>query len=127
MNAVQDLTIREAGALLRSGALSAMELTEGILARIAATEPVVHAYVQVLGDEAMAAARVAEAELRAGHDRGPLHGIPVAIKDFFDVAGTVTGCGSRVRDDAPPAADDAARSEERRVGKECRSRWSPYH
>ena len=108
MNAVQDLTIREAGALLRSGALSAMELTEGILARIAATEPVVHAYVQVLGDEAMATARVAEAELRAGRDRGPLHGIPLAIKDFFDVAGTVTGCGSRVRDDAPPAADDAA-------------------
>jgi aspartyl-tRNA(Asn)/glutamyl-tRNA(Gln) amidotransferase subunit A len=104
---VQDLTIREAGALLRSGALSAEELTEGILARIAATEPVVHAYVQVFGDEALAAARAVDVELRAGRDRGPLHGIPIAIKDFFDVAGTVTGCGSRVRDDAPAAESDA--------------------
>ena len=107
MSPVQDLTIREAGALLRSGALSAEELTEGILARIAATEPVVHAYVQVFGDEALAAARTVDVELRAGRDRGPLHGIPIAIKDFFDVAGTVTGCGSRVRDDAPAAESDA--------------------
>ncbi|MFN8592542.1 MAG: amidase [Thermomicrobiales bacterium] len=107
MTAPQDLNIREAGMILRSGAISAAELTEAMLARIAATEPVIHAYVRVFGDEALAAAHAADAELRAGHDRGPLHGIPIAVKDFFDIAGTITGCGSRVRENSPAAAMDA--------------------
>jgi aspartyl-tRNA(Asn)/glutamyl-tRNA(Gln) amidotransferase subunit A len=105
--AVYDLTIREAGVLLRSGTLSPVELTEAVLARIAATEPVLHAYVQVLAEEAMGAAREAEAELRAGRDRGPLHGIPIAIKDILDVAGVPTRCGSHVRTDALAANVDA--------------------
>lgn len=107
MSHIPDLTIREAGALLRSGNLSAVELTEGVLDRLAATEPVIHAYVHVSGDEAMSAARTADSDLRAGRDRGPLHGIPVAVKDLFDVAGAVTGCGSRVREDARAAGADA--------------------
>ncbi len=107
MIAVYDLTIREAGVKLRSGTLSPVELTEAVLARIAATEPVLHAYVQVLAEEAMGAAREAEAELRAGRDRGPLHGIPIAIKDILDVAGVPTRCGSHVRADARAANADA--------------------
>jgi aspartyl-tRNA(Asn)/glutamyl-tRNA(Gln) amidotransferase subunit A len=107
VNAVHDLTIREAGAMLRSGTLSPVELTQAVLARIGDTEAVLHAFIQVFGDEAMAAAREAEAELRAGHDRGPLHGIPIAIKDIADVAGAPTRCGSRVRADAPAAEVDA--------------------
>lgn len=108
MSAMHELTIREAGAMLRSGPLSPVELTEAVLARISATEPVLHAYVQVFRDEAVAAAREAEAELRAGRDRGPLHGIPIAIKDILDVTGVPTRCGSQVREDAPAAAADAA-------------------
>ena len=107
MSTIHDLTIREAGTQLRAGSCSVVELTEAVLARAAATEPAIHAFVQVLGDQAMAAARAADADLRAGRDRGPLHGIPIAIKDLFDVAGTPTRCGSRVRDDAPPAEADA--------------------
>jgi aspartyl-tRNA(Asn)/glutamyl-tRNA(Gln) amidotransferase subunit A len=74
---------------------------------MAAPEPFIHAYVLVGADKGGVAARRADAELGAGHDRGPLHGIPLAIKDILDVAGTPTRCGSRVRDDAPPAATDA--------------------
>ena len=105
--AVWDLTIREAGAAFRAGTRSPVELTVAILERIEKTEPVVHAYVRIMADAALAAAHQAEAELRAGYDRGPLHGIPIAIKDIIDVAGLPTLCGSRVRDDSPPAVEDA--------------------
>ena len=106
-SAVTEFTVEQAGALLRSRRLSPEELTAGVLDRIEQTEPVVHAYVSVTADEAMAAARHAAAELRAGRDRGPLHGVPVAIKDIFDVRGLPTLCGSLARADAPPAIDDA--------------------
>jgi aspartyl-tRNA(Asn)/glutamyl-tRNA(Gln) amidotransferase subunit A len=107
VSASHDLTIRDAGRLVRSGSLSPVELTRGVLARIEATEPVVHAYVWVLADDALAAAREAERELRAGRDRGPLHGIPIAVKDLFDVAGVPTRCGSDVLANAPAATADA--------------------
>ncbi|MFN8591921.1 MAG: amidase [Thermomicrobiales bacterium] len=107
-DALHDLTIGEAGARLRAGDLTSAQLTAAVLTRIEATEPIIHAYVMVLADEAMAAANQADAELRVGQDRGPLHGIPIAIKDILDVQGTPTRCGSRVRDDAPAATSDAA-------------------
>ncbi|HKG27247.1 MAG TPA: amidase, partial [Thermomicrobiales bacterium] len=107
MSDPRDLSIQRAGASLRNGSLSAVELTESTLRRIAQTEPALHAYVHVLAEEALAAARQADADLRAGTDRGPLHGIPIAIKDIFDVRGVPTRCGSRVREQAAPAAEDA--------------------
>jgi aspartyl-tRNA(Asn)/glutamyl-tRNA(Gln) amidotransferase subunit A len=102
-----DLTIREAARLLRSRALSSVELVTSVLHRLAATEPHVHAYVVVLEHEALATARAADVALSQGQDLGPLHGIPVAIKDIIDVAGVPTRCGSRVRQDVAPAASDA--------------------
>lgn len=102
------LSIAEAGARFRDGSLSPVELTTATLDRIAATEPTLHAYVSVLADAAMASARHAETELRSGHDRGPLHGIPIGVKDIFDLRGEPTRCGSRVRADAPSATADAA-------------------
>jgi aspartyl-tRNA(Asn)/glutamyl-tRNA(Gln) amidotransferase subunit A len=102
-----DLTIREAGAAFRAGTRSPVELTVAILKRIEETEPVVHAYVQVMTDAALAAAHQAEDELEGGYDRGPLHGIPIAIKDIIDIAGRPTLCGSQVRDDSPAALEDA--------------------
>ncbi|MGH2533502.1 MAG: amidase [Thermomicrobiales bacterium] len=101
------MTLREAGDALRSGDLSAVELTESVLGRIEATEPAIHAYVAVLADEALAAARHAEQEMRTGNWRGPLHGIPFGIKDIYDVVGVPTRCGSRVRVDVPAATEDA--------------------
>jgi aspartyl-tRNA(Asn)/glutamyl-tRNA(Gln) amidotransferase subunit A len=104
---LHELTARQAGQLFRLGALSPVELTTALLERAAQTEPRIHAYVEVLADDALAAARQAESELRSGHDRGPLHGIPLGVKDIFDMRGHPTRCGSRVREQAAPATEDA--------------------
>jgi aspartyl-tRNA(Asn)/glutamyl-tRNA(Gln) amidotransferase subunit A len=103
-----NLTIAEAARRLRAGETSSVELTNAVLERIAATEPAIHAYVLVLEQQALAAAEQADAEPRAGKDRGPLHGIPIAVKDIFDIQGLPTRCGSEVRCDVPAATTDAA-------------------
>lgn len=92
---------------LRDGSVTAVTLVRDTLARIAAIDGSVHAFVRLDPDGALAAAGRADAELARGLDRGPLHGIPTAIKDIFDVAGWPTTCNSRTRPDEP-AAEDAA-------------------
>jgi aspartyl-tRNA(Asn)/glutamyl-tRNA(Gln) amidotransferase subunit A len=82
---------------LRRGALSPVELTEQALARIDQQDRELNAFQLVLVDRARAAARQAADEIRQGHYRGPLHGIPVAIKDLLDLAGTPTTAGSKLR------------------------------
>src|SRR5713101_5503905 len=64
-----------------------------------------HAYVRVLRDEALAAARTATEEIVAGHYRGPLHGIPIALKDIYDTAGVPTEGGSKLCLGRIPASD----------------------
>ncbi len=102
-----ELSVGEAMRLMRLGELSPVEMTESSLRRIEALEQTLHAWVRVMGDEAMVAAREAEAQLQRGEDRGPLHGIPVAVKDIVNVAGVPTKCGSTTREDAEPATVDA--------------------
>jgi Asp-tRNA(Asn)/Glu-tRNA(Gln) amidotransferase A subunit family amidase len=92
-----DLSITEAGARLRDGSLTSVALVEAHLRRIAARDPVYRAFYQVLADRAREAARRADTELAAGIDRGPLHGIPVGIKDLIDIDGLPTTAGSRLR------------------------------
>ena len=87
------LTIREAGTALREGTLSSATLTESVLGRVEATEPALNAYITVTAERAREAAATADAELRAGRDRGPLHGIPFALKDLYDTAGVRTTAG----------------------------------
>ncbi|MFO1145009.1 MAG: amidase family protein, partial [Amaricoccus sp.] len=101
-----DLPIPEAAARLRDGSLTAVELTEAHLDRIAALDPDIRAFVAVAPDAARAAAAEADRELAGGCDRGPLHGIPVAVKDLIDVEGFPTACGSRLRA-GEIAGDDA--------------------
>ena len=67
---------------LQTGDLSPVELTRHLLDRIARLDPRFHSYVTVLDEQAMAQARAAEADLLRGRSRGPLHGIPVAVKDL---------------------------------------------
>jgi aspartyl-tRNA(Asn)/glutamyl-tRNA(Gln) amidotransferase subunit A len=93
--------------MLRNRELSAAELLDSVLARLERTEPAIHAYVEVLSDQARVTARALDNELAKGSSRGPLHGIPIGIKDIYDVEGVSTRCGSRARDDARPAPEDA--------------------
>lgn len=87
---VLDLDIFEQGRLLRSGQLTSVQLVEATLQRIAERDPFYQAFYVVAEDAARADAARADAELAAGTDRGPLHGIPVGIKDMIDVAGLAT-------------------------------------
>lgn len=82
---------------IQRGAVSPVELTEQALARLAERDPVLNMFQLVLAERARAAARRAEEEIRQGHYRGPLHGIPVAIKDLLHLAGTPTTAGSTIR------------------------------
>lgn len=81
------LSIREAQQLIQSRQLSPVELARSVLERIAAVDGKLHAYIHLMADSAMEEARVAEAEIVGGNWRGPMHGIPVAVKDQVDVEG----------------------------------------
>ncbi|RIK40681.1 MAG: Asp-tRNA(Asn)/Glu-tRNA(Gln) amidotransferase GatCAB subunit A [Chloroflexi bacterium] len=82
---------------IQRGAISPVELTEQALTRLAERDPVLNMFQLVLAERARAAAHRAEEEIRQGHYRGPLHGIPVAIKDLLHLAGTPTTAGSIIR------------------------------
>ncbi len=76
--------------------LSPVEIVEAALARIAAHDPKLHAYVDVYVDDARLAAEAADKAIRSGHAVGPLHGVPIALKDLIDIEGRVTTGGSMV-------------------------------
>lgn len=90
-------TIAETAAALRRGETSAGALTEGCLERIAQWDRSINAFIAVLADEARAQAAAADRELAEGHDRGPLHGIPISLKDIVDIKGIATTAASQVR------------------------------
>src|SRR5438067_8303868 len=91
-----DLPLHEAAELVRSRAVSPVELTRACLARIEELNPQLNAFITVTADAALAQARAAEQEIAAGAWRGPLHGIPIAAKDIIDVAGVRTTAASRL-------------------------------
>ena len=93
------LTIMEAGASLKAKRLSPVELTQAYLDRIESLNPSVNAFITVLREEALTHAREMEKEIAAGHYRGPLHGIPIAVKDIFATDGHRTTCGSKILKD----------------------------
>lgn len=92
------LTVEAAGHELRAARVSAVELTEACLQAILQADGRLNAFILVMSDEARRQAAEADKELAAGVDKGPLHGIPVSVKDLFDIAGTVTTAASRVRE-----------------------------
>ncbi|NIP46650.1 MAG: amidase, partial [Gammaproteobacteria bacterium] len=109
-------SIAELGRRLRSGELSSVALTETLLARIEALDPSLGAFQVVSPDRALAAARAAQAALEAGQDLGPLHGIPYAAKDLFDVRGLPTTAGTRLLADNIADDDSAAVARLARAG-----------
>jgi len=102
---LHDLTLAEAARLISDRKLSPVEYTESLLARTEALEPQLNAFITRTQDVAMAAARTAEAEIMRGNLRGPLHGIPFALKDIYDTAGILTSGHSRTCIDRVPDKD----------------------
>src|SRR3954454_13696595 len=99
------LTIAELNRLYRSRELSPVEVTKTLLARIAAHDGQLHSFLRVTEEAALAEAQAAERERMAGTRRGPLHGIPYALKDIIETAGIRTTGHSKLRQDHVPAAD----------------------
>jgi aspartyl-tRNA(Asn)/glutamyl-tRNA(Gln) amidotransferase subunit A len=100
-----DLTLAAAARLVERREVSPVELTQACFDRIEAVEPSLNAFITVLGDRALESASTAEAEITGGNYRGPLHGIPVAVKDLFDIAKVVTTAGSKILADNVARAD----------------------
>jgi aspartyl-tRNA(Asn)/glutamyl-tRNA(Gln) amidotransferase subunit A len=91
-----ELTLASAGELLASGRISSSELTEAVLRRIDETEPLVHAYATVMAEQALDASVRADDERARAKSRGPLHGLPFAVKDVFATHDAPTEAGSRL-------------------------------
>ena len=98
-------TISDAAAALRAGRLRSIDLVEASLDAIARLGKTTNAFIRVDADEARAQADERDRELAQGHDRGPLHGIPISLKDLVDEAGRVTTAASRVLADNVASAD----------------------
>ena len=92
------MTIEQFSRRLRARELTVVRVTEECLRRIEADNPRLNAFITVMADEALRQAREADQELAAGNDRGPLHGVPISIKDLLDVRGVPTTAASRVRE-----------------------------
>ena len=97
------LTAGRAARLVADGSVSPVHLAEHALARAREAEPRINAYVRLLDADALDAAAEREAEARGGRKRGPLHGVPIAVKDNFHLAGHPVSRGSRTASDAPAA------------------------
>ncbi|MDE2765351.1 MAG: amidase [Chloroflexota bacterium] len=99
------LTIAQASSAIRGGELSPVELAQAHLARIERLNPRLNAYVLVTAERALAEARAAEAEIASRGRRGPMHGVPFALKDLYDTAGIVTAGGTKVLAERVPERD----------------------
>ena len=99
------LSIEALGARFRDGSATPSAATEAYLARIAALDPKVRAYTAVTRDAALAQAAEADARFRAGTPRGPLDGVPIALKDVLCTRGIATTCGSRILEAYVPPYD----------------------
>jgi len=109
-------TISDLARALRTREISSETATLECLGRIAERNPSINAYIAVLADQALAQARQADAELADGHDRGPLHGVPISLKDIIDLEGVPTTAASNVRSGHVAAADSCVVTRLREAG-----------
>jgi aspartyl-tRNA(Asn)/glutamyl-tRNA(Gln) amidotransferase subunit A len=105
---LHELSIAEAGARLRAGTLTSTALTQHALDRIAALDLILNAFILVTKERALADAERADRELKSGIDKGPMHGIPHALKDIYETAGIRTTCHSKLMLDHVPKEDGTA-------------------
>jgi aspartyl-tRNA(Asn)/glutamyl-tRNA(Gln) amidotransferase subunit A len=99
------LTLADASELVRRKKVSPVELTRTCLDRVERLNPRLNAFITVTAEQALRDARAAESEIARGRWRGPLHGIPVALKDLFDTAGVRTTAASAIFADRIPTQD----------------------
>ncbi len=99
------LTLREVASQIRSGLLTSTELTSAYLSRIKRFNPKLNSYITITEDAALRSAQLVDDELKAGKYRGPLHGIPVAVKDLFETKGIRTTAGSKILTHNIPSRD----------------------
>jgi aspartyl-tRNA(Asn)/glutamyl-tRNA(Gln) amidotransferase subunit A len=99
------LTLKKASDLLRSKSASPVDLTRACLERIEKYQSLLNAFITVTGARALVEAQAMEAELHRGQWRGPLHGIPIALKDNIDTAGVRTTGASQLFQERVPAED----------------------
>lgn len=102
------LTIAEAARLIQSRKISPVELTQTLLERVEAIDPQLNAYITVTADLALKQARKTEAEVMRGHYKGPLHGIPIGLKDIYNTAGILTSGHSKICIDHIPSENATA-------------------
>jgi aspartyl-tRNA(Asn)/glutamyl-tRNA(Gln) amidotransferase subunit A len=108
--------IEEFGQRLRAGTITSAEVTDECLRHIETDNPRLNAFILVMAEDARRQAREMDEELAARRDRGPLHGVPISIKDIFDVRGTATTAASRVREGHIAARDAPAIAHLRQAG-----------
>jgi aspartyl-tRNA(Asn)/glutamyl-tRNA(Gln) amidotransferase subunit A len=111
-----DLSIIELSRRLAAGEVSSSDVTDACLARIAEDNDRLNAFITVLADQARADARRADLEMAAGRRRGPLHGVPISLKDLIDLAGVRTTAASRVLEGHVAAADATVAARLRKAG-----------
>src|SRR5439155_13535692 len=104
-DAVAGLTLAQASSRIQAGSVTSTELVKACLARVDVYNLKINAFITVTRDAALAQARARDAEQRSGKLRGPLHGIPIALKDNIDTAGVRTTAASAVFDDRVPTED----------------------
>jgi aspartyl-tRNA(Asn)/glutamyl-tRNA(Gln) amidotransferase subunit A len=107
-SALHDLSIAALSRLIAARALSPVELVDALIARVEQHDGQIHAFLTPTFELARRQARQAEAEIAAGHHRGPLHGVPFGLKDIYDTRGILTSGHSRVFIDRLPAEDATA-------------------
>jgi hypothetical protein len=109
MNDLHWMTLVEAAGAIAARKLSPVELMSALLERIGRLDPKLNVFIRLDAEAAMEEARAAEAEIVSGRLRGPLHGVPVGVKDIIDVAGLPTTCHSKILIDYVAAADAVLR------------------
>ncbi|USI93100.1 amidase [Rhodococcus pyridinivorans] len=113
---LHEMTIMQAAAKIASKSVSPVELTESVLKRIEQIEPHISAFSAVVAEMALDQAKLAEDQIASGEYRGPLHGIPIALKDLVDYANVPTTASSKVRADYVPTTDSAVAERLRKAG-----------
>src|SRR5690606_26227447 len=113
---LKELTLAQAAAAVKSKEVSPVELVRESVSRIEAINDKTGAYISVFADQAMAVAKASEMMIMAGHDLGPLHGVPLSLKDNVSLKGQRTTAGSKVLADWHPTEDATVASRLRGAG-----------